>query len=120
MSEAKPLVMYIFVNSDLNMRKGKTAAQVGHVVQKVTAEVVRMVYELSPPPKQCFDYLRWEKEPTKVVLRASTEQLRDLMKMKEARHFIDSGNGIPDNSLTVVGFFPGTDLEELVKNYKLL
>ncbi len=120
MSTTKAPVMYIFVNSDLNMRKGKIAAQVGHIVHKIVAEVVRMGYEMSPPPKQCFDYMKWDKEPIKIVLSATTEQLLELMKRKEARHFIDSGNDIPDNSLTAVGFFPGTDLEDVVRNYKLL
>ena len=53
-------------------------------------------------------------------MKATTEQLQELMKMDNSRPFYDSGDRLPDNSLTVVGFFPGTDLTEIVKNYKLI
>lgn len=115
-----PLIMYIFVNSDLNMKKGRICAQTGHIVMKITAKAIRMCYEIYPYTQQCINFMKWEKSPTKVVLRATTEQLNNLMKMDNSEYFVDSGSGIPDNNLTAVGFFPGTDIEELVKGYKLL
>jgi len=37
--------MYIVVNNDLNMSKGKIAAQVGHVTEKIAERVMRTLYE---------------------------------------------------------------------------
>ena len=113
-------IMYIFANGDLRMNTGKTAAQVGHIVGIIIEEIVRIGYEVNPPPKQYFDFCKWKRQCTKVILKATTEQLQELMKMDNARPFYDSGDRLPDNSLTVVGFFPGTDLTEIVKNYKLI
>lgn len=115
------LTMYIFINTDLNMKKGRICAQAGHIVHKITAKIIRSSYESNRVTQECINFMKWEKEPTKIVLKATTEQLNILMKMNGAEHFIDSGLGIPDNSLTAVGFYPGTNsIEELVKGYKLL
>ncbi len=38
---SKEFVMYIFVNNDLNMGKGKIAAQVGHIVEIMIEELVK-------------------------------------------------------------------------------
>ena len=51
-------VMYVFVNSDLKLRKGRVAAQVGHIVQIITEEIVRNSYEQYPPPIHCFTYMK--------------------------------------------------------------
>ena len=120
MSEQKAPVMYIFVNTDLNMNKGKTAAQVGHVVSIIIEDLVRSGYEVCPPTKEYFDFIKWKRQCTKIILKATTKELEELMNKDKARYFIDSGDRIPDNSLTCVGFFPGTDLDEIVANYKLL
>jgi len=44
----KKIVMYIFVNSDLNMTKGKTCSQVAHITQLIVEEVMRQGYETCP------------------------------------------------------------------------
>ena len=113
-------VMYIFVNSDLNMNKGKTAAQACHVTSQIIENIIREAYEVSPPPQNYFTFMKWKRQCTKIILKATTSELLELMKLPGATHFIDSGDRIPDNSLTAVGFPPSSDLEELVKNYKLL
>ena len=117
---SEPFVMYIFVNSDLNMSKGKIAAQCCHIVGIITEEIIRQGYEIYPPPKTYFDYMKWKNQCTKIILRATTEQLNTLMKLQNARHFIDNGERLPENALTVVGFFPGSDISDRVKEYKLL
>lgn len=127
-SEPKPkrYVMYILVNTDLKMEKGKIAGQVGHVVGIITEEIIRKAYE-SVTPETMEDYQHyenWIKKDmyTKVVLKATEAQLRqEIATEKKCRYIIDAGRTqIAPNSLTVVGFFPRNDLEEKMKQYKLL
>ena len=114
--------MYIFINTDLNMNAGKIASQTGHIVHRIVDELVRSGYEVHPPSNEYITYARWSRNCTKIILKATHEQLEFLMKLPNARHFIDSGptTQVAQNSLTVVGFFPGTDLGDIVKDYKLL
>ena len=113
-------VMYIFINSDLKMDKGKLTAQACHVTNLITENIIREAYEITPPSKVYFTYMKWKNQCTKIILKATTSELLELMKLPGATSFIDSGSRIPDNSLTAVGFPPSSDLEEIVKNYKLL
>jgi len=118
MSELK---MYIFVNSDLGMSAGKIASQVGHVVQTIIESVVRSGYESSIPTEAYINYRKWSASPTKVVLKASTQQLLELTKKPFMMYIMDSNTTqVPDNSLTALGFYPGMLSEEDVKDYKLL
>ncbi len=114
-------VMYIFVNNDLKMTKGKIASQVGHVVQLITEEIIRQGYEITPTPESYFTYMKWKNNCTKIVKKASATELQLLIKMKGARYIIDDGQTqVPANSLTVVGFYPSAELNDFFKNYKLL
>lgn len=116
------IVMYIFVNSDLQMAKGKTCAQCSHITGKIIAELVRMGYDTYPPPTEFIQYKIWENNCTKIILKATQNELNELMKHQNARCFIDSGDRIPDNSVTVVGFLPTTidSMQDITKNFKLL
>lgn len=108
--------MYIFVNTDLKMDKGKACAQVGHAVQYIMEEIYdfRMKAEQNPTKylytNSPWDrYLLWKEDfgSAKVTLKATTEQLLELKEMPEARYVIDEGRTqIPKGSLTVVAFFP--------------
>lgn len=118
-------VMYILVNTDLKMDKGKIAGQVGHVVGIITEEIIRNVYE-NPSVETLDDYqhyTNWIRKDmyTKVVLKASEADLRqEIATYEKCRYIIDAGRTqIPANSLTVVGFFPRDD-EDKMKKYKLL
>jgi len=116
--------MYIFINDDLKMQKGKIASQTGHVVQFITEDIIRMGYETAGgPPDAYVRYMKWKANGcAKIVLKATQEQLKSLLKLPEARYVIDSGRTqIAPNSLTVVGFFPRlkTEILDLVKDYKL-
>ena len=112
-------IMYIFVNDDLNMSKGLVVAQCCHITQIITDELVNRCFEIYPPTKDCLDYISWKKCPTTVVLKATNEQLSILKMGPSARHFVDSGNRLRNDSLTCVGFFPCNDMGDVVKNYKL-
>lgn len=117
-------VMYLFVNGDLQMKKGKTASQTGHVVNLITEKIMTDMYEMSPSPKHVLSYLKWKKTPTMIVLKASEKELREMMKMDNSVHFIDMGSTtqVPENSLTCVGFLPSSDkkLDEFASKFKLL
>ena len=111
-------IMYIFVNSDLKMNKGKTAAQACHVTFLITENIIRQGYEVYPTPEVYFTFMKWKKQCTKIILKATTEELIELMKVNGAVSFVDSGDRIPDNSLTVVGFPPSIGMD--VSKFKLL
>lgn len=119
-------VMYIFVDVGLNMGKGKTASQVGHVVGLITEEIIRNAYE-NPTAENLEDYANYKKwvagnKFKKIVLRATKDEMQNLISTeKKARYIIDSGlTQIEPNSLTVVGFFPRNDYGDQFKNFKLL
>lgn len=120
--KSKEYAMYIFVNMDLKMEKGKIAGQVGHLCQRITADIIRMGYEISPVPQEYIDYMLWESNGSKkVVLKATQEQMIELIKMPNVRYIIDAGRTqIPSGSMTVVGFFPSNKMSELFKSYKLV
>ena len=111
---------YIFVNSDLELSKGQLMAQISHITQVIVEDLVKKCYDVFPTTKECIDYMKWKIVPVTVVLKATTNQFQDLIKMPGAQGFIDSGNRIPNDSLTVVGFYPTDTMGEVVKGYKLL
>lgn len=122
--KSKELTMYIFVNSSLKMSKGKTAAQVGHLTQLITQEIVTksFTYRGNHPPDEVIRFNKWSKEGAKkIVLKADAEQMQEIIKMSEARYIIDQGRTqIPANSLTVAGFFPSTENYDYCQKFKLL
>ncbi len=107
--------MYIFVNQDLNMGKGKIAGQAGHVVGKLTERLVKN-------PTQ--EYLDWSQTLfKKIVLKATKQQIIDLCQLDGALVIHDAGRTqIPSGSLTVVGFPPryAKDIPPAFAKYKLL
>lgn len=114
-------VMYIVINNDLKMEKGKIASQACHVTQLITEEIIRSGYETHPPPQSYMTYMKWKKNCVKIVLKATESELIKLSKMSNARYIIDDGQTqVAPNSLTVVGFYPSIDMNETLKNYKLL
>lgn len=102
-------VMYIFVNSDLNMNRGRTASQVGHAVHAVIEKILLDSLYITPIPKYCLDYENWRKHPTKIVLKSTSFQLEELSKRLDACSFIDETvDGIKE--LTAVALFPSNSL----------
>lgn len=112
-------IFYLIINSDLQMSRGQINAQIVHITQLIVEECVKMSYEFQTPSKELMDYMKWKIIPTTVILKANTEQLKELLKLKNCRGFFDSGNRIKDESLTIIGFLPSNDLNEILKNYKL-
>jgi PTH2 family peptidyl-tRNA hydrolase len=117
--------MYIFVNNDLKMQKGKIAGQVGHVVQIITEEIIIKSMESTKHniPDCCIRYDKWKHGAAKIILKATEKELLELKNMDESRYVLDAGKTqISPNSLTVVGFFPNHKkrMYELTKKFKLL
>ena len=124
-SELLEYAMYIFINNDLKMDKGKIASQVGHVVQFVTEDIIRMGYETTKGvPEEYSRYMKWKADGcAKIVLKATQEELDKLKTLPEARHIIDAGRTqIAPNSLTAVGLFPDVKhvLKDITRGFKLL
>ncbi len=116
-------VMYIFINTSLSMGKGKIASQSAHIAQSITEEIIRSGYENRTPPISYYDYEKWKKYygSKKIVLKATIEQMDELLKLENSRYIIDAGRTqIASGSMTVIGFFPSNKLTDIFKNYKLL
>ncbi len=113
--------MYILVNDDLKMGKGKIAGQVGHVVGSITEKIITEHYK-----KHNNDvynrYVEWKNNGcAKIILKATEAQIKSYMNKPETMYILDLGRTqIPENSLTVIGFYPSSNLKEEFKNYKLL
>lgn len=118
------IAMYIVLNNDLGMGKGKLVSQGAHAVSHATRILEQMCYEQTKINSTCIKYKKWIKEgEAKIVLKGTTLQLEQLMKLPESVHVIDSGRTqIAPNSLTAVAFFPNTkkNMFEIVKELKLL
>lgn len=113
--------MYIFINNDLKMDKGKIASQVGHAVQFVIEDI----YMNSGHKSETFDkYKKWRTSGcAKLVLKASTAQMNNLKLLPGASSIVDEGRTqIAPNSLTVVAFCPELkkNMRDITSSYKLL
>jgi peptidyl-tRNA hydrolase len=126
MSKSEPVlpIMYIILNEDLKLSQGASLAQVVHITQKLTEEVIRAGYEIYPPPDTYISYMKWKDQCTVIVKQAPTSVLHELSGHKEARSMWDQVKGArhqPEEAryLTSVGFFPSTEITNLVKDLKL-
>ncbi len=113
--------MYIIINNDLNMNKGKIASQVGHVVQHMIENILESYY-LS---KKCTDkynsYIKWKSGSKKIVLKTTHNNLLNLIQNYDCEPIYDAGKTqVEENSLTCVGFYPSNKNYKLFEKYKLL
>jgi len=131
-------VMYILVNNDLKMGKGKIASQVGHVVGLIVEDIMRNALESktddvldstrgigkSSANEDYQMFLEWKKNygHKKIVLKAKEEDLTNFIKTEQkCCYILDAGKTqIAPKSLTVVGFYPRNDQAEKFKNFSLL
>jgi peptidyl-tRNA hydrolase, PTH2 family len=102
--------MYIFVNKELGMDKGKIASQVGHVVQHIVEDIFVNYTDGVKSYKSIYeDYMIWTRyhNSVKIVLKATLQELEEFKTMSYAKYIIDAGKTqIEPNSLTVVAFYP--------------
>jgi peptidyl-tRNA hydrolase, PTH2 family len=110
-------VMYILVNNDLKMDKGKIAAQVGHAVEMLTNTIPKIADKDYQNIYQ--SYLK--NLHKKICLKGTQKDLENYMNDNDAVYVIDAGlTQIPKNSLTVVAFLPSNKNKDRFKNFKLL
>jgi PTH2 family peptidyl-tRNA hydrolase len=120
MSQEKDYVMYIVVNDDLKMGKGKIASQVGHCVQHMVENIIRSYYE-SKKSDAYNRYMKWKNGAKKIVLKASKDELIKLCLHMESNPIYDAGKTqIESGSLTVVGFYPSCTNFNIFSQFKLL
>ena len=124
MAESTPLYMYILVNNDCKMGKGKIAGQVGHAVGLITENILTNYYE-NPCPKNAEVLQRYDswkdKGHAKIILKATDAEMLAFVNEKESVAIRDAGRTqIAPNTLTVVGFYPNAKLSNKFKHFKLL
>ncbi len=116
----RDLVQYFIVNKDLQMSKGKTAAQVAHAA---TLSTLTMMSEDSPFKNRQADFIEWvQTGMKKVVLKGKYTELEKLEK-KGYFSIHDSGlTEIVKGSLTVTALPPMEKFEakEIVGHLSLL
>jgi len=119
------LVMYIIVNSELNLNRGKCAAQSAHIACIITDELVRSGLEAimngENPSDAYLKYIKWFNSCTKIILKTSEDDLRKLIleNPKKCRFFKDQIYENDDRTyLTAIGFFPDVR-NELFDSYSL-
>ena len=117
------IAMYIVLNNDLHMGKGKLVSQGAHVVSKI----IRKLESISTNKSKCDLVIRYDdwlsNGEAKIVLKATTQQLEELLKLPESEYVMDAGRTqIAENSLTAVGFYPNTKtkMKKILGNYSLL
>ncbi len=119
-NQSDDYVMYLLVNNDLKMEKGKIASQVGHCVQHIIESILISYYE-NKKTKHYNDYLKWKNGCKKIVLKATQTQLEYLKNDSNAISIYDAGKTqIEPNSLTIIGFFPSSSNSKKFEQYKLL
>jgi len=113
-------VMYIIINDDLKMQKGKIASQVGHAVQQLIENILE-IYSTSKKEKLIYtNYKLWKNGCKKIILKGNEKDLFELQINPDAVSIYDAGKTqVESNSLTCVGFYPTNNTHRFEK-YKLL
>ena len=116
--------MYIFVNDELKMSKGKIASQTGHVVQKIMENILESHNKLDTKKEKDIyaRYIKWKNSGCKkIILKAIKTDLINLQQESESISIYDAGKTqIEPNSLTCIGFYPSCNNHDKFKNFKLL
>lgn len=112
--EQRNLRMYIVVNADLKMGKGKIGAQIGHGVAGVTERC------LNADPAR-WAWYKNDGQP-KICLKATQQQMAVLAGEETAVAVHDAGHTqVPAGSLTVVAFSPSEqEPHPMINTLKLL
>lgn len=115
--------LYILVNQDLKMSRGKVGAQVGHAVQDIVEEAMKATYASARSKR--FDlrtYHTWSKSGSrKIVMKGSQKALESHLEDADCVSVRDEGlTEVDPGSLTVVAWFPCRDGKRRFSGYSLL
>ena len=117
------IVMYILVNNDLNMLKGKIASQACHSACSVVSYLTKY---------PTYEYKEWNRNgSTKIVLRCNQDKMEYLIGAYKNRneelwcdctHDMGKTTQIPEGSLTTLAFCPirRDKTPDILKRLKLL
>jgi len=99
------VVMYIIINKEVKMSKGKCVAQGAHVACKAVLDAF-ICDEQSPAGKYLREWLKGSY--AKIVLKASVFEMKEFMKTSTRWHqVIDEGRTeIPKGTLTAIAHIP--------------
>ena len=89
--------MYIIINNDLNMGKGKIASQVGHVVQHIIEDLLESYYNSNKKKDKYSNYLKWKNGCKKIVLKASQSDLLYCLENYDCVPVYDLGKTVTKN-----------------------
>lgn len=114
--------LYIIVNAELKMGKGKIASQVGHVTEMIVEKIFNPKNPIHESKRLITNYKNYAANGRKkIVLKASQQELERLSRESDAIYVIDAGRTqIPANSMTVVGFLPSNRNSDRFKQFKLM
>lgn len=128
--ESNELRMYILVNKNLAMGKGKIASQTAHAVQRIVHQILTDIKK-SPSVETAEDYtkyMEWTERGGKtggktIVLNAPYEEMINFLDEKKYKCVCINDGGLTQvdpGSLTVIGFYPTNNPTFDVKKFKLL
>jgi len=113
--------VYILVNSDLKMGKGKIGGQCGHAIQYLCDYYYNKNNQNTPNK---YNYETWsETGARKIVCKATQAQIEAYIRNPEFISFpvYDAGlTQIASNSLTCIAFFPSNNHDDEFSQYHLL
>ena len=113
------LVQYFIVNQELNMSKGKIAAQVAHVATIVVFEILYDCENINEHLK----FMKWYRNDQKKIILRGKE--KDLEKLVEEGFYFIRDNGLTEiahGSLTCVslGVMWKSEAQKYIKRLQLL
>jgi PTH2 family peptidyl-tRNA hydrolase len=116
--------LYILVNQDLKMSRGKLGAQIGHAVQDIVSQALKQTYHPSRR-RLSFDlstYHGWDKGSSrKIILKAPQAVLQTHLDDPDSVAVYDEGRTeVEPDSLTVIAWFPTCDGKTRFSGYSLL
>ncbi len=114
----------VLVNSDLKMSPGLMAAQVAHVILKMSKDIEADCMLPAFPTQRFLEYQTWLERDVIVVKKASESELRGLAKELHVRAYCiyeDTGALLgPTARLTCMVCYPGMVDLERVKRFGLV
>ncbi len=122
--ENDEIAMYIVLNNDLGMGKGKMVSQGAHAACRAVVKLEQLCYKQRKISDACVRYKKWSNEGcAKIVIKATQKELEDLCKLPESYCIYDAGRTqISPNSLTAVAFGPNykSVMAPIVGKFKLM
>ena len=113
----------VLVNQDLKMSPGLMAAQVAHVILKMSKDIEADCMQPAFPTRRFLEYQTWLERDVIIVKKASESELRGLAKELPVGTYCiyeDTGALIGTNpQVTCMACYPGIHDGERFKKYRL-